>query len=685
MNILEEYLVRIGFHTDEPAFAHTRGVLALAEQEVKVHAGGMVKTLVEAQLGIAGVFTTLSAGILGLVDRVAMADQGYRLLGLRMMMTTESARKMDMITKALGADLPQIVWDPELHQRAALMAEDIDLMTRALGGDFESKMRSIRDIRYEFSRLEVATKFLGMSFASKLFSALGMGDARSTIHDWMTRFETNIDKIAGKLTDYAVPALKKTWEILVAAGEAGRTFGMMFSNIIGLLSGDTSIQGTEFSFDKLAKAIEHVGDWMKEFFGWITHAEKLLSHFASGTALLFSQKWAEAGKEFKAGLAELKTGSGGVIGAAVGAPFGPVGAAVGGVIGGTAGVMNEQRPWEERKIPDPGSVPESFEAYRARVGPSGWRSWLDDAQRFFQREEYNDQIDARFRAQWLQNELRKRKASGLTAEIGSQTSAAYTRADLLALIDAAADRYGVPRSLAEAVAQQESRTNANTPPSRKGAIGIMQLMPDTAKGLGVDPHDPAQNIGGGVRYLAQMLERYQGDWQRALAAYNAGPRRVDRTSKLEQLPAETRAYVPSVLRMQREIEQAQQKASSPPSQSPQEAAADTTTLPEPTRAPRPQAAVHPTAFQPELERRFRLSDIFDRDWTSTLAAFRMPPAPAPQMSHHQSTTSVDVGGIYITQPNADAQEIQQAVAAGIANALKDQTQADLMQLSPVFG
>jgi soluble lytic murein transglycosylase-like protein len=95
------------------------------------------------------------------------------------------------------------------------------------------------------------------------------------------------------------------------------------------------------------------------------------------------------------------------------------------------------------------------------------------------------------------------------------------------LADAAADKYGLPRPLVRAVMAAESGFQQDAV-SPKGAIGLMQLMPDTALLLGVDPHDPAQNVEAGVRYLHDLLLRYDYSLYRALAAYNAGPGAVDK-------------------------------------------------------------------------------------------------------------------------------------------------------------
>ena len=165
-NFIQSYLIRLGFSPDEASFRNMSATLAAADRVVGSHAMGMAKSMVEAQISILGVFTAVSGAIVGIADKVAMADQGYRLMGLRMLMTTESARKMDMVTKTLGADIGTIFWDPELRERAGLLSDHIDRLTEKLGPRFTANMKGIRDIRAEFGLLDVELKFLGMSFVS---------------------------------------------------------------------------------------------------------------------------------------------------------------------------------------------------------------------------------------------------------------------------------------------------------------------------------------------------------------------------------------------------------------------------------------------------------------------------------------------------------------------------------------
>ena len=134
--------------------------------------------------------------------------------------------------------------------------------------------------------------------------------------------------------------------------------------------------------------------------------------------------------------------------------------------------------------------------------------------------------------------------------------------DLARYIESAAEAASLPDSLLRAVVEVESggRSEAVSP---AGAQGLMQLMPTTAAELGVtNPFDPKQNLEGGARYLAEQLDRFDGDLRLALAAYNAGPGAVKRHGGVPPYP-ETERYVESVLQWKAHFESQSEPGDSP--------------------------------------------------------------------------------------------------------------------------
>lgn len=151
-------------------------------------------------------------------------------------------------------------------------------------------------------------------------------------------------------------------------------------------------------------------------------------------------------------------------------------------------------------------------------------------------------LDTRARSQY-NTSVRLKPATVNTPTKWGGGSKAYTgryRGEYLSMAKAAAARHGVPESLFLRLVQQESGWKA-TAKSHKGAIGLAQLMPATARSLGVNPHDPYQNLDGGARYLKKQYRKFKS-WRLALAAYNAGPHAVEKYGGVPPYK-ETRNYV----------------------------------------------------------------------------------------------------------------------------------------------
>jgi soluble lytic murein transglycosylase-like protein len=186
-----------------------------------------------------------------------------------------------------------------------------------------------------------------------------------------------------------------------------------------------------------------------------------------------------------------------------------------------------------------------------------------------------------------------------TATASTQTGPTLTpvpatpaRVDVAEVVSAASGRYRLDPDLVNSVIRAESgfKVHAVSP---KGAQGLMQLMPQTASKLGVpNAFDPEANVDGGTRYLRELLERYNYDIIKALAAYNAGPLRVEQYKGVPPY-RETRQYVASIVRDFNRKKLAQQKAANlaqpkaQPQAKPQDQKARTTTKASRTSAPAP--------------------------------------------------------------------------------------------------
>ena len=171
---------------------------------------------------------------------------------------------------------------------------------------------------------------------------------------------------------------------------------------------------------------------------------------------------------------------------------------------------------------------------------------MDEINRQFSLNNYQQTQPLKSKFVDVLNDVNKaRRVSRSQSDISGKTS--YT--ELKDIINECAEKYNIDQELIRAMIQVESGWNTDAV-SNKGAQGLMQLMPRTAAMLGVnDPFDPVQNIEGGVRYISDLTDKYRGDIEKALAAYNAGPARVDSGN----IPEVSRRYVKNIMSIYRRL------------------------------------------------------------------------------------------------------------------------------------
>lgn len=155
-----------------------------------------------------------------------------------------------------------------------------------------------------------------------------------------------------------------------------------------------------------------------------------------------------------------------------------------------------------------------------------------------------DVLDSRAASQYKNSVRLQPPTINIPSAAGIPSYNGKYRGEYLNMARSAANRHGVPVDLFLRLVQQESGWNANIR-SHKGAIGLAQLMPGTARYLGVNPNDPYQNLDGGAKYLKEQYRTF-GSWRLALAAYNAGPGAVEKYGGVPPFK-ETRNYVKVIM------------------------------------------------------------------------------------------------------------------------------------------
>lgn len=301
-SFVDEYLVKLGASVDQSGMQNFFNALKAASIATELSAATIAGALFKAQTEIVGGFLAIGGAVVGTIDKVAMADQSYRLLALNMHISKQAARELQVSMDALDASLGQMTWDPELRKRAQQLIGDQRAM--APDGDFDAQMRKIRDIRFEFTRMEVEGQYLAMNVVSTFMQSLGLGpdallEKLQRFNDWVTH---NLPVISATIVKEFMPVWMDVKDVALTTGVALEAVGTAFTNVVGLLSGDHSIEGSTFSLKKFGDALVHIANGFAELAKFVAYLEESVAHLISALSLLFSGKFAAADVELDKGV-----------------------------------------------------------------------------------------------------------------------------------------------------------------------------------------------------------------------------------------------------------------------------------------------------------------------------------------------------------------------------------------------
>lgn len=291
-----------------------------------------------------GAFVGMGAALAGLVDKVAMADQNYRLFALRMFTTQAVGRELSITMKALGASLDQIVWDPELHARAMQLFKDQQEIVSNMGVGFEYNMRMIRDLRFQFQRLGVILQYGSFELVSDIFRKLfpqfgNFTEKFKNFNDWLIK---NLPQEAEHLAGQVVGAIREIEDIGRHLFEMFDEGGKLLIHTIGIISDDKSLQGAKLNWNSIGKAMSDAFSMLAKFIVGMTTLETQALHLMNALEDFLTGHPIQAIHEINAakkgaGTKAVQTGAGSVVGGLLGSEFGPLGTAAGAAIGGGIG------------------------------------------------------------------------------------------------------------------------------------------------------------------------------------------------------------------------------------------------------------------------------------------------------------------------------------------------------------
>jgi hypothetical protein len=488
-NILDSYFVRIAALPDTKSFVKAGLILARTELSIAGVAKSALKSIVAFEAASVTAFAAIGIGLISLADKTAMTDQSYRLMGIRMLMTKDSARAMQMALDELGATIDEVAMDPELNARFQYLYNQNIRLGKQLGGDFDVIQRNIRDMRMEYKRFGNELEVLSYHVVTDLFKKLGFTDedVLSKLHSLNEWFTANLPEISNVISSGFIPIWHDALDITKDFGDILKTVAGNFQLMTGVLMGDDSLKNTQVTVESLVETFHDWVDWIAKATLGIQFLVKAGLHSVTA-ASYFAEEMKALAHGDTAGFQKYKQLQEGESG----------------------------EGWADIK----GLLTGNLEGLK---DSSGIMSYYADQQHRI----------------------------GLNHEAPSNLSE---------LIGVTAQKYNINPELLAAITHQEDPSHDPGAVSPKGAMGLMQLMPGTAKQMGVtNPFNPLQNMDAGAHYFSDLLKKYNYDIPKALAAYNSGPGNVDKYGGVPPFH-ETEQYVSRIMRNFTALNAASQEA-----------------------------------------------------------------------------------------------------------------------------
>lgn len=277
--IIKSYLVKISYGEDLVSRGAFDQAIRTATATITQFTGGMAKNFIEAGAAVTTALTGIATGLVVMGLETARTDLNLQILARRSFMSVNAFREMHTALQALGVSAEDVLsGPPELRERYATLTNDIRRMIGG-SGDFETQLKKIRDIEFEFTRLKVEASMFALNLTKALSVAL-TGDENGLLQrlkSWNEWLIVNIPKLADEFSSYLAPALISVKQIWMELADIARVVTSEFIKFIGMLANDAQMKKGEISVRNLGMALDYTASAMERI---VRSADKVINFFS---------------------------------------------------------------------------------------------------------------------------------------------------------------------------------------------------------------------------------------------------------------------------------------------------------------------------------------------------------------------------------------------------------------------